>query len=365
MTSNITGARLTSEQQAALVQEMQRGSFAYVRNLAAAEQAVQRGQFNVAKVLRAAANGQRVIAFNAARIVEAATLPPATTHLSNNLSEQQTLLTANDEGQADVALQTFVKRASTVHERIANLLQRSLNSLATAPDILERDVPMMLFSCRYCGNPVEGNQPEQCDLCGAIQAEFQYIGPFYSGTAERLGRLSPQQVVEILQQGPSQVTGLIADVDDQVLQRKPSADEWSVKEIVAHILETDYLCVEQVKAILTQTTYVVSVAPWKTHIGKHYEELSSSELIERMTTTRAETLVLLQHLAPSDWSKMHYIWERAASVLDVGTWHANHDIGHLAQVRRLLAMWQIEPTAPSSLTKGESSEQHTTKTYHT
>ena len=83
---------LTNEQQAALMQEMQRGSLAYVRNLAAAEQAVQRGQFNVAKVLRAAGYAQRVIALNAARILEAATATQPSALLTTNLAEQQPLV---------------------------------------------------------------------------------------------------------------------------------------------------------------------------------------------------------------------------------------------------------------------------------
>jgi rubrerythrin len=53
----------------ALTAEMNKGSMAYVRNLAAAEQAVLRGQFNLAKVLRAAAHAQRVMAMNAARLL--------------------------------------------------------------------------------------------------------------------------------------------------------------------------------------------------------------------------------------------------------------------------------------------------------
>lgn len=50
---------------------IRRGSYAYVRNLAAAEAAVLRGQFNLAKVLRALAHSQRAQALAAARRVAA------------------------------------------------------------------------------------------------------------------------------------------------------------------------------------------------------------------------------------------------------------------------------------------------------
>jgi len=50
-----------------LIAQVQKGGYAYVRNLVAAEAAILRGQFNVAKVLRAAAHAHRVLAMEAAR----------------------------------------------------------------------------------------------------------------------------------------------------------------------------------------------------------------------------------------------------------------------------------------------------------
>jgi rubrerythrin len=328
---------------------------AYIRNLAAAEQAVQRGQFNVAKVLRAAANAHRVLAFNAARLLEVADPQPPDALLAANRAELQPgslpPATGAASGAAPVAvplhgpaLPTFLAQAQTVQTRVSDLLQRALDSLAAHPDILERDVAMWMHSCRVCGNPMEGRAPEQCDLCGAVAAEFLYVGPFYSWTDERLGRLSPQQVTAILAQGPEQVTALIDGVDDALLCRKPSPDEWCIKEIVAHTLEADYICVAQVQAILAQTPYAGTVPPWQTHVGKGYETRPAAALIAQYHAARRATLALLQSLAPSDWSRTSYTWGRAASILDVGMWVANHDVGHLAQVRRLLAAWQAVPS---------------------
>src|SRR4051812_13959498 len=52
-----------------LLEEIERGGRAFIRNLALAEAAVLRGQFNVAKVLRALAHAQRVHATTAARLL--------------------------------------------------------------------------------------------------------------------------------------------------------------------------------------------------------------------------------------------------------------------------------------------------------
>lgn len=338
--------RLSNELRAGLMEEAGRGSLAYVRNLAAAEQAVQRGQFNVAKVLRVAANAQRTIALNAARVLEKIDASVPTELLSVVLAEQEPLLGSSSLGELDQAnhkeaVQTFFAQSRAVQTRVDDMLRRSLDSLANYPDVLERAVPIIVHSCRVCGNPVEVSRaPAECDICGAIASEFMFIGPFYAGTQEILGRLSPQQVLETLVATPAQVEALIGSVDDELLQRKPSPEEWCIKEIVGHMLETDYMCADAVKAVLAKRPYENEIAPWETHLGKGYEERSAQQLIELVHSARAETLATLQSLTLADWSSAYVSWGTDLSILDIGVWHANHDVGHLAQVRRLLAAWQ-------------------------
>jgi rubrerythrin len=336
---------LSNEVRAGLMQELTRGSVAYLRNLAAVEQAVQRGQFNVAKVLRTAAYSQRTIAFNAARILEQDAAYDPSDLLTTILREQHSIIEFTSEtlpaGHAKA--REMLQRSQVAQERIAKLTQRSLDSLAAYPDILERDVPMIIASCLVCGNLIEEDNPRQCDLCGAILPEFQFLGPFYAATPEILGRLSPEEVIATLVPGPAQMEALILDVDDELLRRKPSEPEWSIKVIVAHILETDYMCVDLVQSVLAKKEYPGTVEPWATHIGKGYEDYSAARLCEQLTAARAKTLALLRSLAPDDWAKSYRAWGHMRSILHFGVWHANHDVGHLAQIKRLLKMWQVIP----------------------
>ena len=80
------------------------------------------------------------------------------------------------------------------------MLQHSLASLENHPDILERDVPMRMYGCLNCGNLMEmkAETPEECDLCGSRLPEFEYFGPYYSHTPERLEWLNRQQALTIL-----------------------------------------------------------------------------------------------------------------------------------------------------------------------
>ena len=50
--------------------------------------------------------------------------------------------------------------------------------------------------------------------------------------------------------------------------------------------------------------------------------------------TRAETIALVDGLTDADWIRKGTVRGTANSVLDFGSWLANHDVGHLAQARR-------------------------------
>ena len=322
-----------------LMAEVQLGGHAYVRNLIAAEIAILQGQFNVAKVFRASAHAQRALAMEAARLLAidfdpTALLQSVTTELERGPVAEVAEATPGKDNIIDAKLAQF----RAVREGLQDILQRSMTSLEANNDILESDVAQFLWGCYGCGHIVEGDLPDACPVCGALAIEFEWFGPFYSATPEHLGQLSPAEFITILETIPDQVAGVISNVDDDHLRRKPSEDEWSVKEIVGHILETDILFVDRVKFILESQGIPAiprTVPPWKLHEGKGYEELSADELIKRLRQARSASLELVRSLTPDQWARRGTILGSATSVLDLGTWLTNHDRGHLAQIRQL------------------------------
>ncbi len=305
---------------------------AYVRNLVAAEQAVQRGQFNLAKILRAAATVQRTLALNAARLQPGA---PAAATLA---AIEQEMATQFPEVADPIRLEQveLVQRAGRVQAQLAALVSRALASLAQAPDVPETVVDQFVNVCLICGSIVEGERPSVCVMCGALSSEFDRFGPFYGATAERLGHLTPTQVVTQLRHDPEQIEGLVADVDDATLAYKPSADQWSIKEIVGHLAETDRLFVQRVRSLLDRTHYQQPLPPWKTHEGKGYETMAMRDILASLRAARQATLVLVESLTPAQWAATGPMLGEVRSVLDQGVWHANHDAAHIAQIRRML-----------------------------
>jgi rubrerythrin len=330
---------MTSDSIQDLIAQYMVGATAYVRNLSAAEDAVQKGQFNIAKVLRAAAHTQRILAMDAARLMAGKTDKAKLLEvISEEIKNFDSSNIFNAISVEQSHYQDKLKQFKVVREKLSEILDKSLDSLKSNDDIQESDVHQFIWGCYGCGYLVEGAPPDACSICGALGVEFEWFGPFYAATPEHLGQLTPQEMVEILESIPKQVSDAISGVDDEVLSKKPLKDEWCIKEIVGHIIETDKLFVKRVETVLkAQGVPEIprTTPPWKLHEGKGYESLSADELIRRLKETRASSLKLVKDLKNEEWMRQGTLMGVANSILDLGSWLTNHDRGHLAQIKKL------------------------------
>jgi rubrerythrin/uncharacterized damage-inducible protein DinB len=318
-------------------------SQAYVRNLTVAEKAVLAGQFNAAKVLRAAAHSQRVIAMNAARLTRKPDLGKIfeviIQELDSGKAEQDnSLFQHNQPGEIQASLEQF----KVVEKRLKEILSRALASMKNNNDVMESDVNQVIWGCYGCGFLIEGDLPDVCPVCNALNIEFEWFGPFYSSTPEHLGQRTPKQIVSILEEIPAQVEELTGGVEDILLSKRPSQEEWCVKEILGHIIEVDRLFLKRVQTIIDGEGIPAlpkAAPPWKLHEDQGYENLEGSELISQLKEARQATLAFLYNLKDEDWTRQGSNQGNLVSLLDLGTWLANHDVGHVAQIKRYLPTW--------------------------
>ena len=277
----------------------------YVENLAAAEELVRRGQFNAAKVLRALAHAQRAEAMARAR-------------------------------RTQVDLPDLLRRnhATLIDPAARDVAARALASLANHVDVAESDVDQHIWGCYGCGRLVEGERPDSCPACGALAVEFEWFGPFYAATPEHLGQQSPADVLAMLRSTPNEVARVLDGRTD--VATRPAPDEWSIAELVGHLIETDGVFRSRVTTVLADdgVPALDSRRPWTLHEGKGYEQMSADALPAAFRDTRAETVALVEGLTDADWMRKGTVRGTANSVLDLGSWLANHDVGHLAQAHR-------------------------------
>lgn len=299
--------------------------------LAGAEEAVRNGQFNLAKVLRAAAHTHRALAHGLAH-ERLGTLEPASL-IEHALDSTRSLLSGEMPGSTQPGAAASA----------AAILDKAFVSLQDQPDVSERDVAQFLWGCHLCGYLAEGRRPDSCPVCGALAPDFEMFAPFYAQTSERLGRMDPHEILETLFSSPAALEAEIREATPAMLAGRPAEGEWSLSELVAHIIETDLLFAARVRAVIAQNDAPVDgqVMPWLLHVGKGYESLDASALIARFRNSRSASLALIQDLSPRDWARRANMRGSVATLLDFGTWIANHDVGHLQQVRRMVRQLRV------------------------
>src|SRR5688572_17492933 len=242
---------------------------ASMRCLAAAERAVLEGRFNLAKVLRACAHAARVASLTAARTLAQGAAPITVLGDTSAFFEHQSI---------DVV--------ETASASLRDVLRRALQSLEGNRDILESDVAQSLWGCQVCGAFVESRAPQRCGGCGAFSFEFEWFGPFYSGTFDRLGRRSPAAVARIVQDSPGRLATLLQGVDEEQLARRPSPDEWCMKEVAGHLVDVTELFSWRARRILDASSppsLDEPLPPWRLLETKGYGNTPATVIAERFS----------------------------------------------------------------------------------
>ena len=152
--------------------------------------------------------------------------------------------------------------------------------------------------------------------------------------------MRPGEIIDILAAIPDEVEALILPLDEALLRHKPSPEEWCAAEILGHMLETDKLFASRVRVLLEEqgANLPSPMPPWKLHEGKGYDTMPVADIAAALRAARSDTLALVRNLTPETWVRVGYTYGAPRSILDLGVWLANHDRGHLAQVRRLCVM---------------------------
>lgn len=310
--------------------------------LAGAERAVDEGRFNVAKILRAVAHSARVRALDLERLpldgraAVGAVEGERTRRREEDDKIRAALALVRERGDGDL-----VGRLQRVLDASASLdaiLDRAVASLRTNRDVLESDVAQSLWGCHDCGHIAEGSPPDGCPVCGALAVEFEWFGPFYAGTAERLGLRRPDEIVAILQRNAGEMAQLFRGLADEVLRRRPSPEEWCMKEIGGHMLDVTELFSRRARALLGAESIVsidTPVPPWKLLEGKGYAEATGADILDRFRRATDEALAVIEGFERKDWGRQGLVRGRATSIRDLGTWLANHNVAHLKQIEAL------------------------------
>jgi hypothetical protein len=150
------------------------------------------------------------------------------------------------------------------------------------------------------------------------------------------------QVLTVLSETPKRITQLVRGRSDGELHRKPAPDAWSAQEIVAHLRACAEVWGRSIDRMLAEdhpTIRYVSPRGW---IRKtDYLEQSFGDSLRAFTQARRALVAALGALDEKGWSRgatfTGTTLGRDATVLSYAKRIADHEVGHLDQIRRTLA----------------------------
>ena len=134
--------------------------------------------------------------------------------------------------------------------------------------------------------------------------------------------------------GADQLAAAIADLPVGVLSIRPSAQEWSPGEVLAHLADAEILAGERFRRIIADPD--AQLAPldqvnWAEHL--RYPERDSALALATFRALRAAHVELLRVVPPDAWARTgHHRTLGPTSLHDQVESFADHTEEHIAQI---------------------------------
>lgn len=114
--------------------------------------------------------------------------------------------------------------------------------------------------------------------------------------------MTPEQAVALLAAAPARIDEAVSGASPKALRTRPSADEWSATEVLAHLRSCDEVWGAAVRAILADPGGVLRAVNPRTYvITTDYPRLAFAPSYAAFVSHRTALVGTLRALAPGDW----------------------------------------------------------------
>jgi hypothetical protein len=153
---------------------------------------------------------------------------------------------------------------------------------------------------------------------------------------ELLEALGADDPVDVMRTTLAEIDGLTAGTPESALNHSPAPGEWSPREVLSHLADSDLVTGMRVRMIVTDDRPILigyDQDAWTSRFGGLDE--SAAETIARWRTLRLVNIRMYESLSPEEWQRVGLHSQRGEeSVLLTAQMQAGHDRTHLEQVRQ-------------------------------
>src|SRR6185503_7955070 len=128
---------------------------------------------------------------------------------------------------------------------------------------------------------------------------------------ELLAALAGDDPVAVLQATLDEVPRLVASTSSEQLERSPGPGEWSPRQVLNHLSDSDLVHATRIRMIVTQDRPALvgyDQEAWTARFGGL--DATARETVERWRTLRLANLRVYESLRPEEWDRVGLHSER-------------------------------------------------------
>jgi hypothetical protein len=161
-------------------------------------------------------------------------------------------------------------------------------------------------------------------------------------TQELLDLLEHREPLDVLAHTPREIEERLKGIDDSVLSERLGGGSWSVKEVLGHLGDTEWVYGYRARLILSHDEPAIEGYDQDLMVsGMAHNERPLSMLVEEFRRLRGLNLDLYRRTRGRAWRRVGRHSERGDESIDLMIrLLAGHDLRHMRQIERVLAAVQ-------------------------
>jgi len=149
--------------------------------------------------------------------------------------------------------------------------------------------------------------------------------------------MSRQEIVDTLRALPDQIEALVRGLGEEALRRRPAPDQWSIKEVCAHLRDSLEIDGERIRRMLEEDEPLISAYDQEALAREgDYQNASMPLVLTALRAFSGGNAYVLEGLSEEQWQRGGRHEERGP--ISVGGYaedQAGHVRTHLEQLRSL------------------------------